>query len=310
MIDIVIPSHNRPEELASHTLQIVPEAHVLVHRDEDADLYEPHLPDSTNLWVMNTEPGGCGKSLKMREYMRSKSEGEWVLFMDDDVKNIYRLKEPWCSNEECPVWDIRDSDERKWARDQFQSLEMRIEDGSLWKLIEEMIEESERQGATLAGARLGMNILYRRCTQVDGQIVSHEGCRWRSTSFLAGVFMLVRKTEMTIPMSHVEDWHMTLKHMWRDGKVLSNGHTFVNVRSFSNRHEGGFGRREERLAAQERDFLWLEKKFEGVIRCYTRKNGYLNIAFKPYTARNIQRFRETHPFENYDLPYYDVHAES
>ena len=94
MIDIVIPSHNRPEELASHTLQIVPEAHVLVHRDEDADLYEPHLPNSTNLWVMNTEPGGCGKSLKMREPTRPRSCSACILSSSE----IYRTLPVQCSS--------------------------------------------------------------------------------------------------------------------------------------------------------------------------------------------------------------------
>ena len=301
MIDIVIPAHNRPEELASRTLRIVPMANVLVHRDEDADLYEPHLPDTANLWVMGTEPGMCGKSLKFREYMRSKSEGEWVLFLDDDVKQIVRLKEPWYSNGECPTWDIRDSDERKWAREQFKSLEMRIEDGSLWKLIEEMIEEAERQGVNLVGCKPSSNILHRRCTRVDGEIVSHERCRWRYPSFIFGNFSLVRKTEITMPVSHVDDWHMTLKHMWRDGKVMANGHAYVRVGG--RYRKGGFGRREERLPARTRDLQWIADRYEGVVRQYTRTDGEPDLAFRPYTSRNIQEFREKHPFENYDMIY-------
>ena len=285
-MNIVVLAHKRPHLLAEQTMTVVPSADVLVHREEDAEEFEPYLPDTANLWVMGTEPGICGKAIKMREYMRHIPEGEWTLFLDDDIKSILRLSDPWYTNDECPTWDIQDPEERAWAREQFNTLELKEEDGSLQTLLEEMIEEAERNDINIVGCVPTSNVL-------------HRSRKWIHHAFVYGNFMFIRKTELTVPLVHVEDWHMTLKHLWRDGKALRNGFTYVNVAA--RYREGGYGKRDGREQIRGREFEWVAEQFGDLVRFYHRKNGDPELMMRTKVGKRLDRFQAEHPFWNYDL---------
>ena len=277
-----IPSKNRSDIITSHTLKHFPDASVLVAAPggdmTDVDRYRRALSMGTRLYdVRKDAPPYCGKSVLCNYALEHLvPDGDWAMFMDDDLLKIEVVVEPAYSTQ------TRLDETGKELDAMFQP----IFDLARDKVMSDFFQKAAEKGVNLCGGGFFPNPFFRRN-------------KWGHWAYACGGLTLVRKTEIRFPICHLDDAEFTISHLLRDGAVCINRWVHTKNMEWA---PGGFGNDKERLEVYRRETEDLVRRHPEVIFAkQVRWDGYWAPKLRRIGRDKIRKWRQRHGFA-FDSP--------
>jgi len=198
--------------------------------------------------------------------------GEWYLSLDDNITDWTALVSPQYEGERASVKSRSD--------------------GALWKqwfcgscppkrlvteIVPEMIAESERVGAHLAGFAVTDNYFYRER-------------KWLKCAFVVTKACLRRKRDIRWDQefSTMDDLDQTATHLLRDGVVLVNNFSVPEKKHYE---AGGIGTWKERGYRKAIEAQRLCEKWPGLFTTVQRPNGHTDVSLA-IDERSVEAWRK------------------
>ncbi len=269
-ITIFVPSKDRADITKTHTAQLVPDAKIVVHNDEQAGMYAD-AGIKNNIIVSNAEMSQYGKAHQMNWVLDNfVEEGQWVCFMDDDIKKITAVHPDYYDLSTFPA----QMDSRK-ARDVYNDP---VDYSRLTDIFDEMIILANSVGANYCGFASVDNYFFRT------QKYSYVG-------FVIGVVSLLKKTSLRVPVRHKEDVYLTAESLKQDGIVLVNKYLHASSDHFK---LGGHGTLAERFIVWRKEAKELCEDFGGLFRIKDSptKPKNFDVAIRYNNVKQIAKWRE------------------
>lgn len=270
---IFIPTKNRQRTISTHHL--FPTASVVVHDKYQKDEYETVPID--RFLVSGTEPDAFGLTRQREWCMTMAGAGEWVLFADDNIHELWAIPLPYYYDEE--LTEIRDAigtPELASVVNKFRPKDKRVmpADQFLSFVIPECIMKAEDVGAHMVGFSVTDNPLFR-------------SKKWGTTSYVSGKMFLLKNTGM--PWDHtitMEDFRNSAWHLREHGRVLIN--RYIHPRA-THYQPGGMGTAKERIPYRLKDIEKLMAEFPGLFRL--KKGEYPDLSMRLHGEKQIDRWR-------------------
>jgi hypothetical protein len=275
-LKIFIPSKNRQNTISTHKLFSGEDTLVVVHNKEQYDAYA-HL--GVGIAISNTAPDAYGLTRQREWCMNLTEPGEWVLFADDNIHELWAIPLPYYYDEEITeitsaakagsselasiVNKYRPKKERVMPPNQFLAF-----------VVPECIMKAQEVGAHLVGFSVTDNPLFR-------------AKKWGTTSYVSGKMFLLQNTGM--PWDHtitMEDFRNSAWHLREYGRVVIN--RYIHPRAI-HYQPGGMGTAEERIPYRQRDCVKLMKEFPGLFRY--KKGDYPDLSMRIHGEKSIDRWR-------------------
>ena len=230
------------------------EHYVMMHSEADREKFEAGGTIGATAHVVVTgNPKGLTR--QRNSALDMLDEGEWAVFMNDDLKRITMLRqyETYKGNRiEITPANIRKVD---------QDFRTEITCRKLFELMETTIRESaEREGARLVGFVPHTN------TQFRGSKVTRQGL----VDGRLWLFKNERGTRFDERVNVLEDHDFTAYHLCRYGRVHVENWILPE---FGRNTAGGFGTIQDRAPQLREEAAYLIEKWDGLFG-YKEKKGY------------------------------------
>lgn len=279
-MNIFIPTKNRADIIS--TDKLFPKALVVVHNKEQYAKYAKYA-DRVSLEnvisTSNTKPDAYGLTRQREWCMKRTQPGEWVLFADDNIHELWGIPDPYYATEElveirkaigapdlaAVVNKYRPKDKRVMSAQRF-----------LDYVVPECIDKAESVGAHMVGFSVTDNPLFRVK-------------KWGTTSYVSGKMFLLQNTGM--PWDHtitMEDFRNSAWHLREYGRVVIN--RYIHPRA-THYQAGGMGTKNERIPYRLKDIQNLMSEFPGLFRMKGRGEAYPDLSIRIHGEKSIDRWR-------------------
>ena len=227
------PTFGRAREFAALTGRSVPNVVPVVDGNVQARMYRRHW-DGPMIINPRRGPLKAGKATATNHVLRHRPEGEWSLFVDDDISAVTGMEPGGVA-----------SDDPKVFRQQLNHV---LTEAELDTVLTECMNRAEEVGANLIGVAPYDNPMFRQK-------------QWSECSFVVGDMWMIRQTGMEVPERHIEDLYLMAEHLLRDGRVLVNRWIRPKAKHWQ---EGGHGVRGSRRAIREMECRDLVERYPGL----------------------------------------------
>lgn len=270
---IVVPSAGRAETHTTARLLAGADYVYLVHDEEDLGAYLRHA-DATGLDPSRIAPTWTPRGnpdVQRRWYLEERAKkGEWVLFLDDDIRAFSALPDEWWRRAELPARE----DYGKWQRryDAPCSVERWL------ALSSRLAAECARVGARLGGFSATRNCFFREK-------------QWRYVGYVEATYALFKNDDPgDWPTGwHMEDFAATAHHLLRYGAVVINYFAHpINTHYIP----GGMGVAAERAEARREAIARLLGAYPGLFRAKEKKGGIMDLQLRLTQPAQVAKWRE------------------
>lgn len=243
MLHLFIPSRNRAEILKSHTGRLFPEVPVVICADNE-DLYrESGVANPLIIRDGSQDPPRTGKACSMNWVLDNLvPEGDWAVFLDDDLYKVTRVAPQFYSESKCPEMT---SKERRQA---FETLVINTE--GLLQVLEDTTQYAEQVGASYAGVSSVLNPFFRQA-------------KWGHVGWVLGCMALLRNTGRRFPITHDEEAWILADSLAQDGKVVINRYVAFTT---PDRVGGGHGDMLTRVELRKTEHEAIMARWPGLMR--------------------------------------------
>ena len=270
---IFICSKGRAKTIKTHfILKDVP-FKIILHTEEDKLEYSKNDTLNPNDLIVSGCPAGIHYQ---RQWVKDNlvEDGEWFLFIDDDISKITALPEPYYNDDYFNVGS-------KYNKDYVSLFKTEIDIYKFLEICKEMIKKSDSMGIHMAGFASTPNYFFREN-------------KWRYVGYILGGCTLHKKNKILNwdkNNSTMEDWGMSSENLLLFGKVLINNYVFSVADMYV---LGGIGKYNVRVAQKIIDCAYLIKKYAGLL-AYKKKSGChpkaeLRIRFNNINQVELWRF--------------------
>lgn len=271
-IKIFIPTKNRPRTISTHHL--FEDAITVVHDTSQAETYRGC---GANIAISDTEHDAYGLTRQREWCMQQTEPGEWVLFADDNIHELWAIPFPHYNSDEIrEIMEAMGTPELASVVNKY-----RPKDGRVMKprtfldaVVPECIAKAEQVGAHMVGFSVTDNPLFR-------------AKKWGTTSYVSGKMFLLQNTGM--PWDHtitMEDFRNSAWHLREYGRVVIN--RYIHPRAI-HYQAGGMGTKEERIPYRMNDVERLMEEFPGLFRL--KAGDYPDLSIRIHGEKAIDRWR-------------------
>jgi len=270
---IFIPTKNRHETIQTHKYFNGFDYHILVHNQQQYDLYEKFAPqtgiDIERLEITDVAPDQFGLT-RQREWVcgHFAAKDEWFIFADDNIKEIQAVASSHYNSNQLPVQ----------AEPTLKSIyEQRCEpERFINEIVPECIGFAEKAGANHLGFACVDNFFFR-------------ANKWKQVAYIIGKLMLWHNTgelkfDHTITM---EDFELTAQSLLKFGIAPVNNFVYPVA---SHYQKGGMGRKDERMNDRWNDVQILMQKYPGLFAM--KNSGYPDLKLKFYAKQQVEQWRK------------------
>lgn len=248
------------------TANFFPEAEIVIHSAPIQNRMERRH------WITNTPDGSGGKERQIRWVMDNLlQKGEWGLFLDDNINNIWRVKDPFYSQKELTVQEKREGDSWK------DIYENPIDGDHLISKLMSDIQIAERIRANFWGVASTPNFYF-------------NGKHYHQCGFILGKMWAMKNVPFIWPpdsLPCLEDWWNTCAHLYQYGRILRNN--FIHAcREFY--EPGGFGSLEERIPMAQESVKMIMHRFPGLLNY--KKGRDWDVSLRIHTPKQIDEWRK------------------
>ena len=269
---LVIPTHKRPELISTPFLEVFKDfdKYILFH-DEEAKLEYLQYNDykDMNLIVTNQPATKSGSGLAQnRKYFIDNfvKHGEWVLFCDDNVTNVYGL--------------FPDNLWYELEHEKLNELDFSIWKSNLFnKRVNEIKNHADLIGAYHVGFQTSKNYFF-----------AHK--KYRERGYVLGKMTLWKKDVNFVyhqPFCSMEDFHHTAMHLVNYGKVLICDYLWANATHFQG---GGLGSKNIRKPHQIKCAKYLLHRYPELLKTKKRADNYPDLRFPNMSEANFIAWRK------------------
>lgn len=272
-MEIFIPTKNRSTTISTHKL--FPTAHVLVH---DNGQYDQYVKNAGVLPIVTYTQRDVYGLTRQREWaMKQTKQGDWVLFADDNIHELWAIPFPHYDDEELTeITDAMGTPGLAATVNKYRPKDGRVMEPAkfLSYVVPECIKKAEEVGAHMVGFSVTDNPLFR-------------AKKWGTTSYVSGKMFLMQNTGM--PWDHtitMEDFRNSAWHLREYGRVVIN--RYIHPRA-THYQPGGMGTREERVPYRLKDIDKLMKQFPDLFRL--KKGEYPDLSIRIHGEKAIDKWR-------------------
>ena len=270
---VFIPSYQRSKTISTHKAVAGLDFRVVVHDEEERERYTETLP-AERLVVSGVKPG---KPSRQRQWICENlvNDGEWFLFIDDDVGQMTCVDD---ANYAETQFNVQSGNGDDWRRVFGQP----CEPSRLIEIVEESISVAEQVGAHLCGFAVTPNYFFR-------------GRKWRYAGYVASGLMVWHNVEFKFNHAiGMEDFHYTAEHLATHGLVVLNNWLWHGCRMYI---AGGLGSYEDRKEQRARDCQKLMKLYPGLFRIRRRPDFDVgtDLSVRLHSSTQIARWRKELP---------------
>jgi len=252
---IFINSVDRWDSISVHTLLDGYDWYVVVHDQEQYDLYKEVIPEDR---LINSETRRS--IIDIRNYIIEElvEEGEWYIRLDDNITHLTMVDD---AHYGFSTLDVQGEPEK------FKDVYNTPTDFSkVYEKIVGMTKMAERTGANLIGFCSNENFFFR-------------SKKYRDVGYIIGKAVVHRKTDLLIDKNLVstDDYGYTAQQLYEYGKVLINNYICFHKKHYSPGGIGGRGKKSEiyerRKANKIKDVEYLMEEFPALFRYSSKKTG-------------------------------------
>lgn len=273
-----IVTYDRPNTITSHRCVTTFDYYVVVHNEEQRALYAQNEElDESRIVVSNAPTGMGGKSGQLNFILDNLVEpGEWALYMDDDLKGIQVVQDPYYEEN---ALNIRDKSVN-WH----MVYSAEADEDRLRYVFEDTIQTAEKIGVHYCGFSMAENFFFR-------------SVKWQTVGCIAGSLILMRDTGLRYEHSPMEDAQMVSEQLLVYGRVLINRYVHPDYQIYIS---GGFGEYKERAPAKMQCCKSLMARYPGLWK-YRQKsaivpeNEYIygtDVMLKIHSEKQIREWRK------------------
>ena len=270
---VFCPTTGRSHAILSDTLKSYPgNVELLIHTEREASQYREAGVD-VPIHITGEGPPLLGKGHSLLWCLDNLiSDGEWVVFLDDDLKSITSLPEPEYYNSRIPVSSYKAASIP--YRHKFETAASLDRVNSIW---EETRVVAESVGANMAGFASTFNPYYRLI-------------KWSTYAIIYGwMWMLRKRAGRRYPnIPYMEDVKISLAHLKWDGLVLVNRFMYGDRQFWQ---EGGYGGLEKRIPVRDAEIREMAAEFGGMVKVVEKESGgliYKDIRLHPGYRKHLR----------------------
>lgn len=255
---ILIPSYGRAGTISTPLLLDGFDWQIVVHDDFEARAYRKRFPLS-RIIVSGVELGIA----KQRNWILDHcvEQGEWFVFMDDNIKEFWSVNKDQYNKESLPVESFNHAFWDKLFR-------ANTNPARLNEILEETQLKAEAVGAHFAGFATTDNPFFRKK-------------KWRETGFVCTKTALVKKNSLRFDERFYakDDVDFSAANLERYGRTLVNNYLFPKA---AHHQSGGIGNKFARKVYTQRETQLLVEKWPDICGFSKRRNGNIpeEVRFK------------------------------
>lgn len=267
---IFIPSYNRPEEIKTLRNLDGYDPVIVLHSDEQLDLYRQYNPDLK--YVVTNVPVGEYGVIKTRNYIQDNlvEDGEWFIMFDDNNHKITKVQDEYYPFQ---FLDVKSDKKYQDIYNQQVTLKDIEED------IIKDIKLAERTNIYHIAYAPNENYFFRPTkyrnigyTKGNATITRKDGVRWDEN------------------LKSMCDYTYPCQQLVKYGKVLINYFICFHKKHYS---PGGIGTYDSRLPMKLHDTKYLMEKYAGLLRYSIKKNMHpeSDLTFRITNMNSFKRWR-------------------
>lgn len=247
---IFIPSYGRASTICTHRLLEGLDWTVVVHdQSEFQDYYLNHIPED-RLTISGVELGIARQRNWILENL--VADGEWFVFMDDNIKQFQRVHPELYPNEVLPTDSFNHA---FWGK----RFNIPCKPQAIQQILKELQLKAEQVQAHLAGFATTENPFFR-------------GKKWRMNGYVTTKTALVQKTRLRFDERFFakDDMDFSAANLDQFGVVLVNNFVYPKANHYD---LGGIGNRASRLLYKQRETQLLLEKWPNLCSPLKRKSA-------------------------------------
>ena len=214
------------------------------------------------------------------------NEGEWYIWLDDNVSHFTYLPAPWYDQERINFdWDWNDPAGKelmiKATYDWHKIYDTICPIEKIFEIWEELIEKCKQEKTVFGGLSIENNYFFRYK-------------KWQNYTYVRTQNAVAKNVGLPFyywPECMIEDMARSIDVVARYGKVVINKYVKPNKQFWE---EGGIGSLEERIPNLIHGNKILMEMYPGFLQ-YTKGKKY-QLSFKFRTQKSIDRWRQEHGY--------------